>query len=73
MPLLEKNRTGIGAMDEGCDAWGQVWVRKDGCTGVGRFDVREGSHVFLGPLEFSAFLRQSGYLTEDNAALKVMH
>ncbi len=63
--------TGIGAMDEGFEAWGQERVRKDGCTGVGRIDVRDGSHAFLGPLEFSAFLRQSGTLTGENGAIKV--
>ncbi len=50
----------IGVKDEGCGVWREIGIRQDGCTGERRLEVAEGSITFLGPLEFAAFLRQSG-------------
>ncbi len=40
--------------------WREIGIRQDGCTGEGRLEVVESSIAFLGPLEFAAFLHQSG-------------
>ncbi len=54
------------------DVRGEVRVRYNWRSGEGRFEVRDGNLAFLGPLEFSAFLRQSGEVTREKAAIKVM-
>ncbi len=52
--------TSIGVKDEGCGVWREIGIRQDRCTGEGCLEVVESSISFLGPLEFAAFLRQSG-------------
>ncbi len=50
----------IGIEDEGCGVRRKIRKRQDGCTGESRVEVVEGIITFLGPLEFAAFLCQSG-------------